>query len=96
MKYWNDDWRTELKEHHTDCYYRLCDCRNRKTDLVIMARLMYKYNYENFSAEDCLTRIIDWVGDWNGQFEIIDDITKDNYEKMLNIISKTIDINNLK
>ena len=41
---WNDDWRDELKSDHYDCWERLCDCRNLRRDLMVMAKLMKKYN----------------------------------------------------
>ena len=81
MGKWNDDWRNELKIKNEGCYIRLCECRNTKNDLVIMSRLMYKYNFDK-TKEDCFVRMLEWVGDWNGQFKLVD-LTKSEYEILL-------------
>ena len=81
MGKWNDDWRNELKIKNEGCYIRLCECRNTKNDLVIMSRLMRKYNSDK-TKEDCFVRMLEWVGDWNGQFKLVD-LTKSEYEILL-------------
>ena len=81
MEKWNDDWRNELKIKNEGCYIRLCECRNTKNDLVIMSRLMHKYNSDK-TKEDCFVRMLEWVGDWNGQFKLVD-LTKSEYETLL-------------
>ena len=68
MEKWNDDWRNELKIKNEECYIRVCERRNTKNDLVIMSRWMYKYNSDK-TKEDCFVRMLEWVGDWNGQFK---------------------------
>ena len=73
---WCDDWRTELKENNYGCYERLCECRNNANDVVLMANLMHKYN-PTIDKEDCLNRMIEWVGDWNNQFELMDKMLTD-------------------
>ena len=78
---WNDDWRDELRLVNEPCYNRLCECRNKKSDLEIMAQLMQKYN-PLISKTDCLNRVLEWVGDWNGQFAITD-LTKEEYNNIL-------------
>ena len=86
---WNDDWREELKKVDNDCYYRLCECRNTKRDLLTMSKLVYKYN-PNVPAEECFIRILEWVGDWNGQY-MTTDLTSEEYKSMLNKIEKSLD-----
>ena len=81
MGKWNDDWRNELKIKNEECYIRLCECRNTKNDLVIMSRLMHKYNSDK-AKEDCFVRMLEWVGDWNNQFKLVD-LTKSEYEILL-------------
>ena len=81
MEKWNNDWTNELKIINYDCYERLAECRNNKKDLLIMANLVLKYN-SNRGNRNCLDRIIEWVTDWNNQFELFDYLD-DNYEKLL-------------
>lgn len=85
---WNDDWRDELEKSNYNCYIRLCECRNTKNDIKIMAKLMYKYNKNNVTAEDCLARMMEWVGSWNSQWKMIDSITNDELKMMLDSIEK--------
>ena len=68
---WNNDWRNELKKVDNDCYYRLCECRNTRKDVIKMAKLVKEYN-PTISAEECLIYMIEWVGDWNGQYMVTD------------------------
>lgn len=83
---WNNDWRDELEETNYGCYIRLCECRNTRKDLTTMACLVQKYN-RNIAPEDCLIYILEWVGDWNGQFEVTD-LTNEEYEEALDTINK--------
>ena len=75
---WNDDWRDELKKINYNCYIRLCECRNTRKDIITMSKLVKKYN-PTTPAEECLIRIMEWVGDWNGQF-MVTDFTTDEYK----------------
>lgn len=77
----NDDWRTYLREHYNNAYERLCECRNTRADIKIMARLVKRYN-PNKTASECLERILVWVGDWNSQIEVAD-LTTEEYEEIL-------------
>lgn len=77
---WNNDWRDELKENNYAIWERLCECRNTEKDILIMAKLNYKYN-PSMGKEECLDRIIEWVTDWNNQYNI--DFTKQEYDEML-------------
>ena len=79
---WNDDWRIELVETDYDCYERLCECRNTKADIYRIARIMCKYN-QTTSVEDCLDRTLEWLGDWNGQYNLVD-ISLSEYENLIN------------
>lgn len=69
MNEWSDDWREKLKKYNYDCYIRLCECRNKPTDVILMANMMHRSN-PNRTAEECFTRMIEWVGDWNSQYEV--------------------------
>lgn len=74
---WNNDWRNELKKKvDNDCYYRLCECRNIRKDVIKMAKLVSKYNPTQ-PAEECLIYMIEWVGDWNGQYMVTDFSTEE-------------------
>ena len=83
---WNNDWRDELEKTNEGCYIRLCECRNTKNDIIIMAKLVKKYNH-TMTAEDCLIYMLEWVGDWNGQFEVTD-WTDEEFKKALDKLNK--------
>ena len=87
---WNDDWRTELKDSNENCYLRLCECCNRKFDILIIAGLMYKYNQYR-TKEECLDRTIEWIIDWNSQVELYPSDSKE-YQKILSRMQLTSDI----
>lgn len=82
----NNDWRNELEKTNEGCYIRLCECRNTRNDIVIMARLVKKYN-PTMEAEDCFIYMLEWVGDLNGQYNITD-LTKNEYKEMLDKVKK--------
>lgn len=77
---WNNDWREELKTDSYPVWERLAECRNTKRDIIIMAKLNYKYN-PGKSKEDCLDRILEWVTDWNSQVNLYPD--DEEYDEML-------------
>ena len=81
---WNNDWRDELESTNYGCYERLCECRNTKKDILRMAKLVKKYN-PDMPAEECLIYMLEWVGDWNGQYNVTD-LTKEEYSDMINAI----------
>ena len=83
---WNNDWRDELEKTNEGCYIRLCECRNTKNDIIIMSKLVKKYN-PAMTAEDCLIYMLEWVGDWNGQFEVTD-WTDEEFKKALDKVKK--------
>ena len=78
---WNNDWRSELEIKNPECYERLCECRNTKNDILIISRIMYKYN-QNRTKHDCLDRTIEWLTDWNSQFELYPS-NPEEYQKIL-------------
>ena len=75
---WNNDWRDELEKTDYNCYMRLCECRNTRKDIIFMAKLVKEYN-PNQPSEECLIYMMEWVGDWNGQF-MVTDFTTDEYK----------------
>ena len=77
---WNDDWRSELETKNPECYKRLCECKNTKNDILIISRLMYKYNQDR-TKYDCLDRTIEWLTDWNSQFELY--LSETEYQEIL-------------
>ena len=56
------------------------ECRNTKNDILIIAKLMYRYNQDR-TKEDCLDRTIEWLTDWNSQIEIYPN--EEDYQKIL-------------
>lgn len=85
---WDDSWREELKRTNECCYERLCECRNTKADIKRIAKIMYQYNYEYASAEECLDRTLEWIGIWNSQYDLVDSIVSSEYYKILWEIEK--------
>ena len=81
MHKWNNDWRDKLTQTDYGCYIRLCECRNTKNDVILMAKLVKSYNPTQ-SSEECLIYIMEWVGDWNGQYEVTD-FTTDEYKRII-------------
>ena len=79
---WNDDWRKGLSKLYPDCYDRLCECRNIKSDIPIIVRFMMWYNKDRKNYE-VVNRVIDWLTDWNEQTELIP--TQDEYNELLSI-----------
>ena len=43
---WHDEWREELRDENKSCYDRLSECKSRRSDIKIIAKLMYKYNLD--------------------------------------------------
>lgn len=72
---WNDDWRKELKEQREDVFYRLTSCCNTLEDISIISVYMARYN-PNRTYQEALDRTIEWVCDWNNQFELFDLLEK--------------------
>lgn len=70
-KEWCDNWRDYLKTNYHSVYERLCECRNTKSDLLLIAKLMYVVNKNDYTKEECLDRTISWLTDWNNQPELI-------------------------
>ena len=83
---WNDDWRDELKTVDYGCYVRLCECRNTRKDLLTMSRLVFKYN-PTTPPEECVIRILEWVGEWNGQY-MVTDLTTGEYNDLIKSVDK--------
>jgi hypothetical protein len=81
---WNNDWRDELEKTDYNCYERLCECRNTRKDVIKMAKLVKKYN-PSVSAEECLIYMMEWVGDWNGQY-MVTDFTEEEYRNAIEAI----------
>lgn len=77
---WNDDWRDELKQDNYEVWERLAECRNNRNDIIIMSKLVVKYNPEK-SKQECFDRILEWVTDWNNQINLYP--VDDEYSKML-------------
>ena len=76
---YNDDWRNNIPNEMLN---RLAECRNKAMDVVKMASAMHEVNPDK-TKEQCFERMIEWVGDWNGQYNITDKIYS-NYEWYLN------------
>ena len=53
-----------------------------------MSRLVKKYN-PTMTAEDCLIYMLEWVGDWNGQF-MVTDFTTTEYKKAISEIDNYV------
>lgn len=67
---WCDDWRDTIP---SDMLERLAECRNKATDVIVMATEMHKYNPER-TEEECFVRMFEWVTDWNNQLKVEEQI----------------------
>ena len=85
IKTWNDNWRSELESKDYLCYIRLCECRNTRTDMIKMAKLMYRFN-RWADPEDCLIRMMEWM-DMNSQWELAD-LTQTEFNEAVEKIKK--------
>lgn len=74
---WNDDWRGKIPHN---VYERLCECRNRKGDIFIIAKAMSRENPER-TKEECLDRTIEWITGSNNQVNLIPE--PEEYSRML-------------
>ena len=78
---WNNDWRYDIPG---EVRSRLADCNNTWNDIKVMGRAMKVANPDR-SAEDCAERILDWVLDWNNQFDQLDP-TEAQYKELIKYI----------
>lgn len=69
----NENWRGYARDNEPEFYERLEECRNKPLDVVLMANLMHRYN-PNKTAEKCFEHALEWVGDWNGQYNVTEKI----------------------
>ena len=70
---------------HDGVYYRLCECRNTRQDLKPLVKAMWNWRKEKepqLEKEDVVIQILEWVGDWNGQYNVTD-VTEDEYNELL-------------
>ena len=74
------NWESEVSE---PIYTRLAECRNIKSDIVPLTKVIKKvYNCDNRSALDYM---LEWLTDWNNQVELYpSDIEYEKYLKELN------------
>ena len=70
---WNDDWRYDRDEVSEEIIDRLGDCKNKPMDVVVMASAMWQYNPHR-TKEECFERTMTWVGDWNNQYKMTDEM----------------------
>ena len=75
------EWENEIPK---DMYYRLCECRNRKSDIVLMAKVIKRVN--NWDNETALDYMLEWVTGANGQLNLYP--SEKEYNKMLDKIGK--------
>lgn len=70
------DWKKELPY---DMYIRLCECRNKKSDIVPMTMVVKKVS--GWDSESSFDYMLKWVTDWNNQIELYPNDVE--YEKMV-------------
>lgn len=80
---WHDEWREELRDENKSCYDRLSECKSKRSDIKIIAKLMYKYNLDK-SKQECLDRTLKWITDWNNQVDLYPN--EEDYNNILNAI----------
>lgn len=79
---WNNGWRDNIPG---EVRARLSECRNTWQDIEIMGRAMKLANPDK-SVDECAERILDWVLDWNDQYDL--DPSLDQYEELLRYIEE--------
>ena len=70
------DWKNELSE---DMYFRLCECRNLKSDIVPLTKVVKRVS--GWDSEQSLDYMLKWLTDWNNQIELYPNDVE--YEKMV-------------
>lgn len=76
-------WEENLEE---DVYIRLCECRSTLKDIPILAKVVVKVD-EDMTPQDALDFMIEWVTDYNNQWELYDEIDR-RYSKMLKEVER--------
>ena len=59
------DWLSELSQ---DMYFRLCECRNIKADIVPLTKVVKKVS--GWDSERALDYMLEWLTDWNNQISL--------------------------
>ena len=75
------DWKNELS---TDMYFRLCECRNLKSDIVPLTNVVKRVS--GWDSEQSLDYMLKWLTDWNNQVNLYP-----STEKEYNNLLKKID-----
>ena len=70
------DWKKELPY---DMYIRLCECRNLKSDIVPLAKVVKRVS--GWDSEKSLDYMLEWLTDWNNQVSLYPNDVE--YEKMV-------------
>ena len=78
------DWENELSQ---EIYYRLCDCDNKKSDIVPMAKVIKKVMGKD--SKDALDYMLEWVCGWNSQFSLYP-VSELAYNRMLKQLEKVV------
>lgn len=80
-EYWDLDWKLDLERDNKELMTRLSECCNTAHDLKIIAKIMWRYNRNYHTKEECLDHTISWITDWNNQIGLIPD--DEEYKKIL-------------
>ena len=83
MKF-NNDWRNKISE---SVLTRLAECRNTKHDILVMAKACQREN-PAVAPIDCVIYIMEWVTDWNNQYEL--ELTKDEFNAYIEEVSNAV------
>jgi hypothetical protein len=81
---WNNDWRKKID---SDIYLRLCECRNTKHDMLVMAKACQREN-PTVAPIDCVIYIMEWVTDWNNQYEL--ELTVEEFDDYVKEVSNAV------
>ncbi len=85
---WNNDWRDRIPG---DVRERLYECHNTWEDVKIMGKAIKEANPDK-DADECATRILDWM-DSNGQWRLGCEMTTAEYQELLDYIGTAVDFN---
>ena len=63
-----------------DVLNRLAECRSKASDIVPLAKEIKRQN--DVTSEDAFDYMVEWVCDWNNQFNLYDELVR-NREKYI-------------
>ena len=70
---WSYDWKEYAEKNEPEFMTRLGECHSRAHDVVMLATFIWSTN-QNRDVIDCWDLAVEWITDWNNQFNLYDKI----------------------